>query len=110
MASSPPTLHQRFGRKGIKFTDSVSLRIPDGLVTPYKPKIDLKDDGFEELVYTVPGPGGDLDSIKGGVGLVLNDVLDVNLKLVWSVELSFTSGILEISYIVSVYPIAWQQQ
>ncbi|KAI3994108.1 hypothetical protein MKX01_012365 [Papaver californicum] len=139
-STSSPTLDQKFGRKGIKFTEtgsiptvelttrngsSLSLRIPDGLVTSYKPKINWKDDGFEELLYTVPGPGSDLDSIKGGVGLVLNDVSDVNSKVSpvctskWEVkdvdsdsidalqvELSCTCGTLEISYIVSLYPIS----
>ncbi|KAH7653158.1 Galactose mutarotase-like protein [Dioscorea alata] len=87
--ASPQSLEEEFGRKGIKFTDiggvptveltvrngsSLSLRIPDGLITSYKPKVYWKEDGFEELLYTIPTG---LDSgcpFKGGLSLVLHDV------------------------------------
>ncbi|KAF8398608.1 hypothetical protein HHK36_017539 [Tetracentron sinense] len=135
--STPPTLDQKFGRKGIKFTESgdvpvveltvrngssVRLRIPDGLVTSYKPKVYWKDDGFEEVLCTVPGG---TDSIKGGIGLVLNDVSEPGSKgsplctSEWvvkdvdsdsidalQVELGCTCGNLDINYIVSLYPLS----
>ncbi|OVA16415.1 hypothetical protein BVC80_243g23 [Macleaya cordata] len=138
-STSSPTLDQKFGRKGIKFTESgdiptveltvrngssLSLRIPDGLVTSYKPKVYWKDDGFEEVLYTLPSPG-DSNSIKGGIGLVLNDVSESSSKVTpvctskWvvkdvdsdaidalQVELSCTCGTLDISYIVSLYPLS----
>lgn len=95
---SPPeilTLDQKFGRKGIKFSDSgdveltvrngssLKLRIPDGHITSYKPKVYWKDDGFEEILYTLPGTdiGSSVTSTatsatkaKGGIGLVINNV------------------------------------
>lgn len=52
----------------------ISLRIPDGLITSYKPKVYWKEDGFEELLYTIPTG---LDSgcpLKGGLSVVLHDV------------------------------------
>ena len=50
------------------------LRIPDAHVTSYKPKVQWTDDGFHELLYTVPAAEAD-DSSKsrGGIGLVIND-------------------------------------
>ncbi|CAL1356507.1 unnamed protein product [Linum trigynum] len=82
--SSSGTLEEKFGRKGIKFTDSVAeltvrngsslkLHIPDAHVTSYLPKVHWKDDGFEEVLYTIP-PSGDGKQSKGGIGLVLHDV------------------------------------
>ncbi|XP_043692403.1 photosynthetic NDH subunit of subcomplex B 2, chloroplastic [Telopea speciosissima] len=136
------TLNQNFGRKGIKFTESgdvpvveltvrngssLSVRIPDGLVTSYKPKVYWKDDGFEEVLYTLPGGS---NSIKGGIGLVLNQVsqpststskpsssplftsewvvkdVDSDSIDALQVELSCTCGALEINYIVSLYPLS----
>uniref|UniRef100_A0A5B7BHU2 Photosynthetic NDH subunit of subcomplex B 2, chloroplastic n=1 Tax=Davidia involucrata TaxID=16924 RepID=A0A5B7BHU2_DAVIN len=130
------TLDQKFGRKGIKFYSesagdvpsveltvrngsSVRVRIPDGHVTSYKPKVYWKDDGFEELLHTLPA------TAKGGIGLVINDVSEPYSKgsLVntseWTVkdvdsdsidalqvELSSTSGTLDITYVVSLYPLS----
>lgn len=90
----PQSLEQKFGRKGIKFTEfgdvptvelrvrngsSLQLRVPDGLITSYKPKVYWKDDGFEEVLHTVGGGGPDTtSSVKGGLGLVLNDVSRLN--------------------------------
>lgn len=48
---------------------SVRLQVPDGLITSYKPKVYWKDDGFEEVLHTVQSE----TSVKGGIGLVLND-------------------------------------
>ncbi|XP_058204782.1 photosynthetic NDH subunit of subcomplex B 2, chloroplastic-like [Rhododendron vialii] len=148
---SPPeilTLDQKFGRKGIKFSDSgdveltvrngssLKLRIPDGHITSYKPKVYWKDDGFEEILYTLPSTdiGSSVTSTttsatkaKGGIGLVIDNVnaSDPNFKpshvitSEWSVkdvdsdsidavqvELSSTSGTLDLTYIVSLYPLS----
>lgn len=79
-------LEDKFGRKGIKFTDSgsveltvrngssLSLRLSDAFVTSYKPKVYWKDDGFEEVLYTIPSSPDSLTPSKGGIGLVLTDV------------------------------------
>uniref|UniRef100_A0A0F7GZ07 Photosynthetic NDH subcomplex B 2 n=1 Tax=Habenaria pantlingiana TaxID=1498489 RepID=A0A0F7GZ07_9ASPA len=132
----PQSLEERFGRKGIKFSDSdvvpaveltvrngssLKLRIPDGIITSYRPKVYWKDDGFEEVFHTI----GDGDSsVKGGLGLILNDVSQDGSP--WSasewvvkdsdsdsidavqVELSCTNGdgSLDITYVVSLYPIS----
>ncbi|KAL5539985.1 hypothetical protein UlMin_042539 [Ulmus minor] len=134
------TLTEKFSRKGIKFTESndvptveltvrngssLSLAIPDAHVTSYKPKVFWKDDGFEEVLYTIPGNGG--GKTKGGIGLVINDVSDKASKggtsllasSEWSVkdvdsdaidalqvELGCSSGTLDITYIVTLYPIS----
>ncbi|KAA8519048.1 hypothetical protein F0562_016178 [Nyssa sinensis] len=134
----PETLDQKFGRKGIKFLESgdvpsveltvrngssVRLRIPDGHVTSYKPKVYWKDDGSEEVLYTLPANGS--ANAKGGIALVINEVSEANSKasLVntseWTVkdvdsdsidalqvELSCISGTLDISYVVSLYPLS----
>lgn len=46
---------------------SLKLQLSNAHVTSYKPKVFWKDDGFEEVLYTLP-------QSKGGIGLVLNDV------------------------------------
>ncbi|MQL74725.1 hypothetical protein Taro_007128 [Colocasia esculenta] len=137
----PQTLEEKFGRKGIKFAEhagvptveltvrngsSLSLRIPDGLVTSYRPKVYWRKDGFEEVLHTVaaPEPGGE---VKGGVSLVLNDasrpgkdgqpwrasewaVKDTDADSIDAVqvELSCTNGdsSLEVTYVVSLYPLS----
>lgn len=79
-------LNDRFGRKGIKFSEtdggapaveltvrngsSLRLTIPDAHVASYRPKVFWKDDGFEEVLYTVNSPG----RVRGGVGLVINEL------------------------------------
>ncbi|KAG1333957.1 putative Photosynthetic NDH subunit of subcomplex B 2, chloroplastic [Cocos nucifera] len=88
----------------------------------------MKDEGFEEVIHTV-GAGGPVtaSSVKGGLGLVLNDVSRLNPDgSPWSasqwavkdsdsdsidvvqVELSCTNGdgSLDITYIVSLYPLS----
>ncbi|CAL5393310.1 unnamed protein product [Camellia sinensis] len=139
------SLEQRFGRKGIKFSgplsgeeveltvrngSSLRLRIPDGHVTSYKPNVYWKPDGFEEVLYTIPGQEAEDKAkakakAKGGIGLVINDVSEseANSKPVitsqWTlkdvdsdsidalqVELSCKSGNLDISYVVSLYPVS----
>lgn len=85
--ASAESLEQKFGRKGIKFSDlgdveltvrngsSLKLQIPNAHVTSYKPKVYWKDDGFEEILYTLPlKPNSSSGSAKGGIGLVLNNV------------------------------------
>jgi len=81
-ATTAQSLEESFGRKGLQFVadpaggaptaelsvrngSSLHLRLGDGLVTSYKPKVYWKDDGCREVLYTVAG--------KGGVGLVLNE-------------------------------------
>lgn len=87
LISSPQTetiterLEDKFGRKGIKFSESnnvpmvelkvrngssLKLSLSDAHVVSYKPKVYWKDDGFEEVLYTVEG-----DKSNGGVGLVI---------------------------------------
>ncbi|EEF36926.1 photosynthetic NDH subunit of subcomplex B 2, chloroplastic [Ricinus communis] len=134
---SPDVLEEKFGRKGIKFLESnnipiaeltvrngssLRLQIPDAHVTSYKPKVYWKDDGFHEILYTVPGKDSS-SKARGGIGLVINDASDSGSKgsLItnseWTVkdvdsdaidalqvELGCTSGTLDISYIVSLYP------
>ncbi|KAL3844758.1 hypothetical protein ACJIZ3_002161 [Penstemon smallii] len=135
--TSPPQtdLHQKFGRKGIKFSESgesveltvrngssLKLQIPNGHVTSYKPKVYWKDDGFEEVLYN---PLVD----RGGIGLVINDlsssdpsntkggtitnsaewiVKDVDSDSIdaLQVELGCTRGSLDITYVVSLYPLS----
>lgn len=89
--SIPETLDQRFGRKGIKFLDSgdvplaeltvrngssLRLRVPDALVTSYKPRVNWKNDGFEEVLHTLSAAASDSAKPRGGIGLVINDVSD----------------------------------
>ncbi|KAJ9131914.1 hypothetical protein P3X46_034816 [Hevea brasiliensis] len=76
-------LEEKFGRKGIKFSESnnipvVELTIPDAHVTSYKPKVYWKDEGFEELLYTIPGK--ESSKARGGVGLVINDASEAGSK------------------------------
>uniref|UniRef100_A0A6V7QYZ4 Photosynthetic NDH subunit of subcomplex B 2, chloroplastic n=1 Tax=Ananas comosus var. bracteatus TaxID=296719 RepID=A0A6V7QYZ4_ANACO len=146
---SPPrpqqALEETFGRKGIKFAESggvptvelsvrngssLHLRIPDGLITSYKPKVYWKDDGFTEVLHTVstadlgaPPP----PSVRGGLGLVLNAASEpAKGGSSWSasewavkdadsdsfdavqVELSSTNadGSLDVTYVVSLYPVS----
>lgn len=86
-ASTPQALEEAFGRKGLKFAadpagnataelsvrngSSLQLRLGDGLVTSYKPKVYWKEkDDCREVLYTV----GDPAKLRGGLGLVLNQV------------------------------------
>ncbi|KAJ8527507.1 hypothetical protein K7X08_000014 [Anisodus acutangulus] len=142
----PDTLEHKFGRKGIKFSEpgeveltvrngsSVKLQIPNAHVTSYKPKVYWKDDGFEEVLYTLP-PSNSSSSCnsRGGIGLVINEILEPNPKRPaamakitaaasaseWTVtdvdfdsidalqvELSCSRGTLDINYVVSLYPLS----
>ncbi|KAM1956434.1 hypothetical protein TB1_024990 [Malus domestica] len=138
--SVPETLSDKFGRKGIKFSESDSipiveltvrngsslkLQIPNAHVTSYKPKVYWKDDGFQEVLYTIPGNATDSTKAKGGIGLVLSDASEAGSKgsllsaSEWTVkdvdsdaidalqvELSSTSGTLDITYVVTLYPVS----
>lgn len=88
-------LDEKFGRKGIKFLESdnipiveltvrngssLRLSIPDAHVTSYKPKVNWKDDGFQEVLYTIPASEAGPYKAKGGVGLVMNEVLQPGAK------------------------------
>lgn len=133
-------LEDKFGRKGIKFTESgtveltvrngssLSLHLSDALVTSYKPKVYWKDDGFEEVLHTIPSSPNSITPTKGGIGLVLTElsksdsgdgspccVSDWTVKDVDSdsidalqVELSCTNGdgSLEIKYVVSLFALS----
>lgn len=95
-STTSEALNDKFALKGINFYDSnnvpfvdltvrngssVRVRIPDAHVTSYKPKVNWKDDGFEEVLYTVPAACGDnLGRFKGGIGLVINDSSDSGSK------------------------------
>ncbi|KAF8720283.1 hypothetical protein HU200_023911 [Digitaria exilis] len=129
------SLEESFGRKGLRFVadpaggaptaelsvrngSSLHLRLGDGLVTSYKPKVYWKDDGCREVLHTVADPA---KVLKGGVGLVLNEVSGQSLidDATWTVndadsdsydavqvELGCTKGKLEISYVVTLYPLS----
>ncbi|CAN6302221.1 unnamed protein product [Urochloa humidicola] len=134
------SLEESFGRKGLRFVadpaggaptaelsvrngSSLRLRLGDGLVTSYKPKVYWKDDRCREVLHTVAGPAGEA---KGGVGLVLNEVsssggavqslLDGSSWVIKDadsdsydavqVELGCSKGKLEISYVVTLYPLS----
>nr|GMD44874.1 photosynthetic NDH subunit of subcomplex B 2, chloroplastic [Ipomoea batatas] len=149
--SVPETLQEKFGRKGIKFSDagdiveltvrngsSLKLQIPTAHVTSYRPKVYWKDDGFEEIVYTLP-PAGPSSSSKGGIGLIMEEVPEPSpaskvrsLSMAasslappapkstpWTVtdadsdsidavqvELGCTRGALDLTYVVSLYPVS----
>lgn len=90
----PENLDEKFGRKGIKFSESnnipivvltvrngssVRLSIPDAHVTSYKPKVEWKDDGFEEVLYTVGGADSGAKA-RGGIGLAINDASEAGSK------------------------------
>lgn len=90
--ATPETLEEKFGRKGIKFLESnntpfveltirngssLRLQIPNAHVTSYKPKVYWKDDGCEEILYTLPGKE---NNAKGGIGLVVNDASEGGSK------------------------------
>ncbi|XP_073283556.1 photosynthetic NDH subunit of subcomplex B 2, chloroplastic [Primulina huaijiensis] len=120
------TLDSKFGRKGIKFFESndipsveltvrngssLKLQIPNAHVASYMPKVYWKDDGFEEVLYTLP------DS-RGGIGLVIDEE-NSNGSLDWTVkdadsdsidavqvELGCTRGTLDLTYVVSLYPLS----
>ncbi|CAN8320551.1 unnamed protein product [Cochlearia groenlandica] len=127
-------LQDKFGRKGINFSESnnvpmvelkvrngssLKLSLSDAQVVSYKAKVYWKDDGFEEVLYTV----GDGDESRGGVGVVMvngqKDESPLIPRYDWSVketdadaidalqiELTCTSGNLDIRYIVSLYPVS----
>lgn len=139
-ATTAQSLEESFGRKGLRFVadpaggaptaelsvrngSSLHLRLGDGLVTSYKPKVYWKDDGCREVLYTVAG--------KGGVGLVLNEASSssggAGIAAQWSlvdgaewtvrdadsdsydavqVELGCTKGKLDISYVVTLYGVS----
>jgi hypothetical protein len=93
--STPEVLEEKFGRKGIKFLESnnvptvelkvrngssVRVQIPNAHVSSYKPKVYWKDDGFEEVLYTLPGKEKDSGIAKGGIGLVINDASEGGSK------------------------------
>ncbi|XP_068649744.1 photosynthetic NDH subunit of subcomplex B 2, chloroplastic [Aristolochia californica] len=140
--SPSQTFDEKFGRKGIKFTQSsdnlsvveltvrngssLSVRLSDGLVTSYKPKVYWRDDGFEEVLYT-QSSASEPSLVKGGIALVLNDVsmegssgspcctsewvvkdVDSDSIDALQVELSCTNGnrTLEITYVVSLFPVS----
>ncbi|RCV46465.1 hypothetical protein SETIT_9G534200v2 [Setaria italica] len=137
------SLEESFGRKGLRFVadpagggahtaelsvrngSSLQLRLGDGLVTSYRPKVYWKDDGCREVLHTVAEPGGDPAKVKGGVGLVLNEVsssggaqslidgsgwaikdADSDSYDAVQVELGCTKGKLDISYVVTLYPLS----
>uniref|UniRef100_A0A2P2K6T9 Uncharacterized protein MANES_09G141900 n=1 Tax=Rhizophora mucronata TaxID=61149 RepID=A0A2P2K6T9_RHIMU len=138
--STPESLDEKFGRKGIKFLESnnipvveftvrngssLRLQIPDAHITSYKPKVYWKDDGFEEVLFTVPGTGKESSKAKGGIGLIVNDASEAGSKgsllsgSGWTVsdvdsdaidalqvELSCSSGNLDIAYVVTLYPVS----
>ncbi|KAH6812732.1 NDH-dependent cyclic electron flow 1 [Perilla frutescens var. frutescens] len=107
---------------------SVKLDIPNGHVTSYKPKVYWKDDGCEEILHTLPSSSSSSSSSssRGGIALVVDELNpNPNLKSKnttvseWTVkdvdsdsidalqvELSCSRGSLEMSYVVSLYPLS----
>uniref|UniRef100_A0A0D9VPR9 Photosynthetic NDH subunit of subcomplex B 2, chloroplastic n=1 Tax=Leersia perrieri TaxID=77586 RepID=A0A0D9VPR9_9ORYZ len=145
-STTPQSLEESFGRKGLRFVadaatgaataelsvrngSSLRLRLADGLVTSYKPKVYWQDEkgegGCREVLHTAVAGGGE---VKGGVGLVLGEVSSsssggaAESLLVgsdWSVvdadsdsydavqvELGCTKGTLEVTYVVTLYPLS----
>ncbi|ERM93548.1 hypothetical protein AMTRI_Chr03g149070 [Amborella trichopoda] len=136
LSSSPSVqiLDQKFGRKGVKFSEfggvpavdltvrngsSLKLQLSDGLVTSYKPKVYWKDEAFEELLYTV-SEGNEVK--KGGIGMGLDvlsldgepwcpsgwEVKDVDSDSIDAVQVELScsngDGTLEVTYIVTLFP------
>lgn len=102
---------------------SLKLHIPNAHVSSYKPKVYWKDDGFEEVLYTIQddkqqGSSTLTSTCRGGIGFVLTDstkstnsdwaVQDVDSDSIdaLQVELSCTRGNLEMTYVVSLYPVS----
>lgn len=104
---------------------SLQLRLNDGLVTSYRPKVYWKDEfSYREVLHTVAGA----DTVKGGVGLVLNDASSSSLSssLLAGSEWSVTDadsdsydavqvelgcgagkgGALDVSYVVTLYALS----
>lgn len=98
---------------------SLKLSLSDAHVVSYQPKVYWKDDGFEEVLYTVE----DGNKTRGGVGLVIINEEEKASSVLsgcdWTVkdtdsdaidalqiELSCTAGFLDITYIVSLYPVS----
>lgn len=98
-AAESISLEEKFGRKGIKFLESsvdvptveltvrngssVKVQIPTAHVTSYNPKVYWKDDGFEEVLYTIPSsnsPVVNTAAAKGGIGLVFNELSNPNSR------------------------------
>lgn len=149
--TSPPpsadSLEQKFGRKGIKFSDSgdveltvrngssLKLQIPNAHVTSYKPKVYWKDEGFEEVLYTLPPKASGSstnNNARGGIGLVINNnnniaaepkskglaspvdisqwiVKDVDSDSIDALQVELrccSSGTVDITYVVSLYPLS----
>ncbi|KAM0890076.1 hypothetical protein ACQ4PT_027270 [Festuca glaucescens] len=138
-AAQTSQLEEAFGRKGLKFgTDatgaptaelsvrngsSLQVRLNDGLVTSYRPKVYWKDElSYREVLHNVAGA----DAVKGGVGLVLNDASSSSSSLLAGSEWSVTDadsdsydavqvelgciagkgGTLEVSYVVTLYELS----
>ncbi|XP_042048439.1 photosynthetic NDH subunit of subcomplex B 2, chloroplastic-like [Salvia splendens] len=135
-ATTTESLDQKFGRKGIKFSESgtvelsvrngssVKLEIANGHITSYKPKVYWKDDGYEEVLHTLP-PSSSSSSSRGGIALVVDDlsspsnpkattaaaewtVMDADSDSIDAVqvELGCVRGCLDIRYVVSLYPLS----
>ncbi|KAL9232987.1 hypothetical protein vseg_008034 [Gypsophila vaccaria] len=107
---------------------TLKLDIPNAHVTSYKPKVFWKDGGFEEVLYTLPQSKGGVALLLNGVtppaataasktltqpgsaqGSLLSgcewSVIDADSDSIDAVqvELSCTSGTLEITYVISLY-------
>lgn len=133
LTTATESLQDRFGRKGIKFNDSgvelsvrngssLQIRIPDGLITSYKPKVYWKDDGFEEVLFTA-GNEESGEAPRGGLGLVLKTssngsswsasewvVKDADSDSFDAVQVELScingDGSLDITYVVSLFPLS----
>ncbi|KAL1204518.1 Photosynthetic NDH subunit of subcomplex B 2 [Cardamine amara subsp. amara] len=80
-------LKEKFGRKGIKFSESNNVPMVEL-------KVYWKDEGFEEVLYTVDGCDWSVKDTD-------SDAIDA-----LQIELSCTAGFLDITYIVSIYPVS----
>ncbi|EOA34071.1 hypothetical protein CARUB_v10021572mg [Capsella rubella] len=110
-------LEDKFGRKCIKFLESnnspmVELKVRNGSSLKMSLSDAHKDDGFEEVLYTVDG-----DERRGGAGVViingeeatgtkLKEYTDSDAIDALHIELSCTAGVLDITYIVCLYHVS----
>ncbi|KAJ6291929.1 hypothetical protein OIU76_023925 [Salix suchowensis] len=118
--SAPDVLEEKFGRKGIKFLESnnvpsvelkvrngssVMVQIPNAHVSSYKPKDSGVAKGGIGLVINDASEGGSKGSLISSSEWTVKDVDSDSIDAV-QVELSCSSGPLEISYVVSLYPLS----
>ncbi|XP_057544284.1 photosynthetic NDH subunit of subcomplex B 2, chloroplastic [Amaranthus tricolor] len=132
--STDPTINTPIVELSVRNGSSLKLHLSNAHITSYKPKVYWKDDGFEEVLYTFPNSKGGVGlvvndvtqpvvsakkpdpfrrsepgsatpkgSVLTGVEWFVKDVDSDSFDAV-QVELGCTSGSLDITYVVSLYP------